>query len=328
MLKYLIIQLDDTSTSYCHYENKKKERRLIALDDLKAGIRFAMKENLMIQFVYPDDELPQEYKDAIHSIDHSDIVSALCEDATLREKADVIVFNGWTGMETHGFRDEEVCVLRTTKAELWDKHQVLKPVLATVKRLNIVVTDVETFAEQDFERYENMLQTLSEEVERLYVEGKSPQLNLLTDRMMLDKMNNCNAGWENITLAPDGRFYVCPAFYLAEDDEDYGLGEAKYSIGDLQSGLDIKNPQLYRLDHAPLCRKCDAYQCKRCVWLNRKTTYEVNTPGHEQCVVAHLERNASRELLNHIRRHGAFLPQREEIKEINYLDPFEARKEW
>lgn len=52
-------------------------------------------------------------------------------------------------------------------------------------------------------------------------------------------------------------------------------------------------------------------------------TYEVNTPSHEQCVISHLERNASRLLLSNIRKHGTFLPNKE-IKEIKYLDPFEA----
>ena len=51
MLQYLIILLDDTSTSYCHYENNKTKRQLISIEDLKAGIYYAMKENLMIQFV-------------------------------------------------------------------------------------------------------------------------------------------------------------------------------------------------------------------------------------------------------------------------------------
>ena len=171
------------------------------------------------------------------------------------------------------------------------------------------------------------LSILSKILEALYLNGKSPQLNLLTDRMMLEKMNNCNAGWENITLAPDGKFYVCPAFYLASDEEDYGLGKSKFSIGNLNDGLDIKNPQLYKLSHAPLCRNCDAYQCKRCVWLNRKTTFEVNTPSHEQCVVAHLERNASRELLYNIRKYGEFLPHIK-MNEIKYLDPFEMKEEW
>ena len=328
MIQYLIILLDDTSISYCHYDNPKTERRLISLDDLRNGIFFAMKENLMIQFVYPDYPLPQEYVDVIDTIDHSDIVSSTCKDEELLSIADVIVFNGWTNIKsTMQKYDNAAYVLRTTKTELFDRYEQLIPLLCGITRLNIVITDVETFTDIDFDTYKGLLKVLADAVEKQYVDGKSPQLNLLTDRVMLDKMNNCNAGVENITLAPDGRFYICPAFYLAGDDEDYGLGKSKFSIGDLNTGLDIKNPQLYRLDHAPLCRRCDAYQCKRCVWLNRKTTYEVNTPSHEQCVVAHLERNASRDLLYSIRKHGVFLPNKE-IKEIDYLDPFDVKVEF
>ena len=327
MLQYLIILLDDTSTSYCHYGNERAGRRLIALEDLKAGIFFAMKENLMIQFVYPDYELPQAYKDAIQSIDHSDFVSSTCEDASLRRQADVVVYHGFSALRDKQPEAGTTCVLRTTKAELFQQYAALKDLLPRLTRLNVVITDVETFTGADFETYRDVLTALAAVVEQCYVDRKSPQLNLLTDRMMLERMNNCNAGVENITFAPDGRFYICPAFYLAGDEEDYGLGKAKFSIGDLEHGLDVKSPQLYRLDHAPLCHRCDAYQCKRCVWLNRKTTYEVNTPGHEQCVVAHLERNASRSLLANIRRHGTFLPGHE-IEEIDYLDPFDVKDRW
>ena len=313
MLQYLIILLDDKSTSYCHYENTAKEPGLIPLYTLRAGIRFGMMENLMIQFVYPDYKLPEEYKEAIESIDHSKIVSSLCEDDALLEEADVIVFHDWTGISYGKTFADKSYVLRTTKAELFERHLFLKDFLSKVARLNIVITDIETFDSSDFERYKLVLNALSEHIEKMYVGGKSPQLNILTDRMMLKEMNNCGAGDTNITLAPNGKFYVCPAFYY-EDEAD--------SVGDLEHGLDIKNKQLYKLDHAPICRHCDAWQCKRCIWLNRKTTLEVNTPSHEQCVVAHLERNASRELLQNIRNHGTFLPE-QEIKEIDYLDPFE-----
>ena len=86
MLTYLIILLDDTSVSYCHYNSSFVERNLISLDDLKAGILFAMKENLNIQFVYPNYELPLEYDEAIESIDHTKIKSE-----TYASDADVIV---------------------------------------------------------------------------------------------------------------------------------------------------------------------------------------------------------------------------------------------
>ena len=99
MLQYLIILLDDTSTSFCHYKNNKSVYRLMPIDMLRKGIRFGMIENLMIQFVYPGYELPQEYKDAIETIDHSKIVSALCKDEELKENADVIVFHDWTELD-------------------------------------------------------------------------------------------------------------------------------------------------------------------------------------------------------------------------------------
>lgn len=333
MLQYLVILLDSTATSYCHYENTCHEKKLIPVEDLKQGIFYGMKENLMIQFVYPDYELPQEYKNVINTIDHSDIVSSSCEDDELRKNADVIIYHDWVGIQFSSFDKDGIYTLRTNKEDLFDRYKLLKSIISSTRRLNVVITDIEKFTEEDFKKYKEVLEFLSDVLETCYVEGKSPQLNLLTDRMMLDGMNNCNAGNENITLALDGKFYVCPAFYFSGkcDGNEQSLGEVcqkGYSIGSLKEGLDIKNPQLYKLDHAPICRKCDAYQCRRCVWLNRKTTCEVNTPSHEQCVVAHLERNTSRKLLNNIRKHGSFLSEHEEIKEIDYIDPFEKRNEW
>ncbi len=311
MLKYLVIQLDDTATSFCHYEISKTKRKLISLDNLRSGVLFAMKENLNIQFVYPDYVLPAEYKTVIESIDHVKISSSLCEDETIKKNSDIIVFSDWSGFDLYQWDKNKIYVLRTPKSDLFDRYLFLKSILNKINRINIVVTDIETFSEKDFDKYKQVLSVLSDKIAGLYIDGQSPQMNLLTDRMMLKAMNNCNAGDETITLAPDGRFYICPAFYY----------EQTYSIGTLAEGTDIKNPQLYKLSHAPICRHCDAYQCKRCVWLNRKTTLEVNTPSHEQCVAAHLERNESRQLIENIRKIGEFMPDIS-IPKIDYLDPF------
>jgi CXXX repeat peptide maturase len=293
--------------SYCHYENNRRERKLIPIEKLKQGIRFGMMENLMIQYVYPDYELPEEYAEVIESIDHSKI-------KPVADEADILVVS-----EPVANAVTVPVVWRLNKVQLFEAEKDICEMLTKTPRLNVVITDIDSFTDEDFERYKALLEKLSESVEQLYAEGKSPQLNLLTDRMMLKEMNNCGAGDTCITLAPNGRFYICPAFYF-EDKEDF--------VGDLEHGLDIKNQQLYKLSYAPICRHCDAYQCKRCVWMNRKTTLEVNTPSHEQCVVAHLERNASRDLLNNIRKHSTFLPNQEEITEIDYLDPFDKRDEW
>lgn len=314
MIQYLVILLDDTSTSYCHYTNEKEECRLIKIEDLKAGILFAMKENLMIQLVYPFYELPLEYKDLIDTISCCKIQPIAYAD----DDVDIVIFDEWNIFNEYTFHSEIAYIFRTNKDDFFNKYDILLKAFDKITRLNIVITDVDTFNEKDFDEYKLVLKKLTDGVSVEYQKGKSPQLNLLTDRMVLDEMNNCNAGWKNITLAPDGKFYVCPAFYQSEES---------YCIGTLSEGLNIKNPQLYKLNYAPLCSCCDAYQCKRCIWLNRKTTMEVNIPSHEQCVSAHLERNASRNLLSAIRALGTFLPDKD-IKEINYLDPFDVKNEY
>lgn len=310
MLKYIVIQLDDTSVSFCHYDNPKTEHGLMPIDVLKNGIVWAMKENLMIQFVFPDYTLPVEYQKLIDTVDHSSI-----KPVGEGTDADVMVVQSWDDLDRMASNDAFI-VLRTSKKDLFENYSRLVTVLRETSRLNVVITDIHKFSDSDFDTYRNILEQLVEQVKKLYANGQYIQLNILTDRISLRCMNNCNAGGESITLAPDGKFYVCPAFYLESDG---------YSVGDLSTGLDIMNPQLYRLDHAPICRKCDAYQCRRCVWLNRKTTLEVNTPSHEQCVVAHLERNASKQLLESLRS-SEVLSGCHDIPEISYLDPFDIIK--
>ena len=310
MLQHLVILLDDTSVSYCHYENTKANRKLISLNDLKSGIFFAMKQNLMIQFVYPDYELPEEYHTLIESIDHQRVMPV----SKAADGAEVIVFDRWDKIFEISSGRDTVYVVRATKNDLFQDAEKLFPLLEKLNRINIVLTDADTFSDADFAAYRQLLSNLTDATTGQYARRHFPQLNILTDRVLLDRMNNCNAGVENITLAPNGQFYVCPAFYY-ENESD--------AIGNPAEGIEIRNRQLFQLAYAPLCRRCDAYQCRRCVWLNRKTTLEVNTPSHEQCVIAHLERNASREWLLGMKD---FFPDRE-IAEIQYLDPFENVKE-
>ena len=315
MLQYLVIILDNTSTSYCHYASAESERRLISLDDLKKGIFFAMKENLMVQYVWPNYELPQEYKQIMDSVDHHVIAPSSLFSNGL--KADIVVWNDWREMLKNRIEDNVAYVLRISKKELFMHAMKIAKCFERIVRLNIIVTDVWSFKDEDYEQYSSILDCFCQAIVKIYREGEKMQLNLLTDRIFLEKMNNCNGGNEIIALAPNGKFYVCPAFYYDEMDN----GNIS-DVGNLMDGLNVKYPYLYKLSHAPICRNCDAYQCKRCVWLNRKLTNEVNIPGHEQCVMAHIERNASRKLLNQLRAEGQFMPA-VVIEEKEYLDPFE-----
>lgn len=313
-LQYLVILLDDTSVAYCHADNPLTERRLMPLETLRKAIRFGMKQNLMIQYVYPDYELPEEYNALTESIDHVKI------------GRDVRVYNGVPASAAG-----KNVVLRLTIGEFIAGQYDIAALLPQVERLNICLTDIAAFRDEQAEDYKKALETLNAVLVNLYKKENPTQVNMLTDRLVLTEMHNCEAGIGNITVAPNGKFYLCPAFYY---DEQMGVSnrmnhstrDASRSVGDLDSGLDIPNRQLLQLDHAPLCRKCDAYHCHRCIWLNDRLTMDANTPSHQQCVLAHLERNAGRKLQQILAAQG--LHTGNEIPKVDYLDPFDVREEW
>ena len=313
MLTHLIILLDDTSVSYCHYEVTRAEHRLISIENLKAGIMFAMKENLNVQFVYPDYDLPSDYADVIETTDHSKVMPI-----SMSHNADVVVLEEWQNLSDNVV-ENKTCLLKASRHELAQGKELIKKLFDKAARLNIVVTDVESFMDKDIDEYKRLLNSLADYMLDSFHKGKTPQMNLLTDRIFLHEMNNCNAGYSNVTLAPNGKFYLCPAFYYEDES---------HSVGDLKAGLYIKNQQLLNIDHAPICRICDAFQCKRCIWLNNRLTMDLNTPSHQQCVIAHIERNASRELVEKLGKDGLRLKGSQTIEELNELDPFNNVNKW
>lgn len=325
-MQYLVILLDDTSVAYCHADNPLTERRLMPLDTLRKAIRFGMKQNLMIQYVYPDYDLPEEYNALIETIDHVKI------------GRDIPIYNA---VPAH--TESKTIVLRLSIADFIAHQYDIAALLPQVQRINICLTDIASFRDEQAEDYQHALATLTQVIENLYkaqakqesaefgVGEVAGQLSILTDRLALNEMHNCGAGVTNITVAPNGRFYLCPVFYY---DECRGLSnrmnhrtqDASRSVGDLDGGLCIPNPQLLQLDHAPLCRKCDAFHCHRCIWLNDRLTMDANTPSHQQCVIAHLERNASRDLQQRLITDGFCFEH--DIPAITYLDPFDVREKW
>lgn len=297
------------------------------LDTLHECILYGMKENLYIQFVLPNYMLPKEYWVEMNQIDHTLIISSQYDILEVTPKnvfyryPDVIVIEGVDNLKKCVFRHGQSYILKTRIDELALNHKYIAQCFDQLSRLNIVLSDADKITECHYIQYKAILDYFSCILERLYVNGLNPQVNILTDRIFVDSMNNCGAGETCVTIAPDGNIYPCPAFY-----QDYIEDFNDFILGNVRDGLSIKNRALFRLDHAPLCRNCDAYQCKRCVWLNKKQTKEINIPSHEQCVMAHIERNASRLLLYNIRKRVDFMKDID-IKEISYLDPFDVKPE-
>lgn len=317
MLKYIVIPLAENAVSYCHYNTIGEGANIISEDVLQKAIRYAMLENLHVTFVFPNQSIPENYLAIIDTISHTKIAPI---NSPLASMANIIVAKGIAELDCSRISNNQIMVLRISYNEIDCINQLYNKLRGKVSRINIIVTDIDKSNKKVWGEYKSVLDELQLKVSEELQENNHTQINILSDRLYLAGMNNCNAGYESMTLMPNGRFYPCPGFYYDNPDENFG---------NIEQGVCVRNQQLYKLDHAPICSHCDAYQCRRCVWLNRRTTLEVNTPSKEQCVWSHIERNASGKILSSIRKNmGEMVLQNISIPEVKYLDPFDNRDEW
>jgi CXXX repeat peptide maturase len=315
VIRYLIVILEYDSAPFCCYEiNDRDRNETIPLDLLKRIVNFAIKNGVAINFLYGDTVLPPGYEKVIAEAEHMKMIPL--RHARFHEDA-IFIINSEKDLQYLDVlekSDLNNLILRVSRDDLGSLCATVKRLIGKFKRLNVIVKDIGSFDGFSFSIYEDQLEDVRALIEREYSKGNFIEINILSDRVFLTNMNNCNAGTHHLTVAPNGKFYLCPAFYYENEDKN---------LGGFNDGIDIKNARLLELEYAPICRNCDAYHCKRCIYLNEKLTSELNTPSHQQCVIAHLERNASRKFLKNVRVHIDLSDRIPPIPKIDYLDPLD-----
>ena len=316
MIHYLIVILEHNSAPFCCYDIKGRDAKgLIDLDLLKKTVGFAIKNGLSVNFLYGAAPLPPEYEEIIGEVDHMKMVPL--SHAAPHENAVFIIDGEKDLRDVHVLETGDLnnIILRVGRDDLGSLGAAVKKLMGKFKRLNVIIKDAGTFTEEAFSLYAGQLEDIRAVVEEEYRKGNFVEINVLTDRVFLTNMNNCSAGTAHLTVAPNGRLYLCPAFYY-ENEAD--------SLGALGDSVEIRNAHLLELENAPICRNCDAWHCRRCVYLNGKVTSELNTPSHQQCVLAHLEREASRRFLENIGPDTGLDGRVTPIPRLDYLDPFDV----
>lgn len=318
-MQTLMVLMDSDAPSFCYYDTTKKSREVMSDELLRKIVYYGLTENLSLNLVMGNQPLTDSQKEILkwsnYVIYRSPKAAFEADDKTM----DVFDFESDTW--TENYKPTPLLVLRIAKENLEKLPAWLETHSLAVERISLFVKDMDAMSDAELETYRNVLDELKAWLPERE-EAKPFELSILTDRLQLENPNHCDAGVKHVTIAPDGVFYVCPGFYYRENNRDFVISDIDTVLKTHE--LPIKNKQLYQLDHAPICSDagCDCHQCKRCVWMNKRSTLEVNTPSRQQCVCAHLERNASRDLLEPL-----FLTEMVQIPEIDYLDPFEKLME-
>ncbi len=308
---HLYLMLSNKATRHCTYTPDDSKEIKMDLDILKKGLEYARYNFYTPVLMVPAEGLTVEQKELIKDLDVLQIHSGGDIDQT---KESILVYDN----RVEEILEGDIGLMLVKPKNFQGLAKNLQKLFGKYPRVNLVVEEANKITNEDLAIYEEELIKMAEYLTDKLSEGVYLELNVLSDMFNLDKMANCNAGVDSYTLAPNGEFFICPAFY-------YDNSEA---IGTIEDGVTFDYQDFLRLDKSPICTACDAYHCRRCVYLNKKQTKEFLIPGKTQCVISHVERKVGR-------KYAGMLDEKNILKqitsrtidqifpEIDYYDPFE-----
>ena len=314
-LEYINVIIANSAVSFCHYDNnfcQGDKNQFMPIELLRKVISFSSKHGLYLNILCGNESVPSELIEEINKADHLKF-KPLNNSDNAEECIVIVDEQDYNNASLLPADKIETIILRIQKKNLTDLAKLAGQYSERCRKLNIVLAGLEEYSPSDIYLYEEQMTDMASLFSERLKRGTISEINCLSDRMVLKEMNNCNAGITHVTFAPNGNFYLCPGFY---HDNESG------NIGNIRDGINIKNPDLLTLDKSPICRICDAYQCKRCVYLNKKMTAEINVPSYEQCVLSHIERNVTRSLIAELKYSNSQFHHIADIDKLPYIDPF------
>ena len=263
-VKHLILYMDNMDTLYCLHGDKSNDyiNQKMSQDMIENAIKFAEKNNLKPLFYN------HGYLTDVIDIAKSNMSISVVDLKNLYE-----------------------CNLSSIINLLIDKISIESIFLGfkylldkNVTRINFILSDIQFWSDEDLSLYSEQLINVASFIKENEL---SVNINVLHDVTVSERIYyGCDAGVNSYTLAPNGKIYICPAFYFENAD--------KYSIGDLDNGFVFKYGECLYNNKFPGCSGCKNYNCRRCLYLNKMMTNEYSISPDIQCKVSNLEAEISK----------------------------------
>ena len=208
--------MSDNMTPHCAYRNTKNTNDSMTKEIFGKGISFC-KENDFTPFILG------------HNQDIQDTDSYMSIDNARNSYQNTIVVHDNEIIST---TQSENCILLINKNNLNNLFDYISELFKYSYRINLILESIENWDKQDIEMYEQQLDKLIPYIANTYKNSIPVELSVLTDVWNFRTMRNCDAGTASFALAPNGKIYICPAFYF-ENPDNY--------VGTLENGIEVKN---------------------------------------------------------------------------------------
>lgn len=314
--KELYFLLSDDYVSYCSYDNKDKAISEFSNETLIKGLKFAHHHFYKPVFVHSKSNFSFENQKDFEGYEILHIVPAeFMNQAIASNLKEILPVYNLKNLSAYDKKLDNL-IFNISASEIKYLFDSVKILLSRTNRINVNITDLnKNFDELEYKRQMAQIKDLISNIDK--DQGILKEINLLTDILFINSHDNCKAGHKTFVLAPNEKLYTCCAVYSNEADSN---------IGNLDEGIIVDyDARLYEIKNSSICRLCDAYQCKNCVYTNRLYTKEVNVSPSFQCRKSHIERLVSSALLEQINHSTKFRWNIDkQINDLGYLDPATA----
>jgi CXXX repeat modification system protein len=308
-VKSLVVLLDESAPSFCYYEaHPSASPRRMTRAMLERVLALADAHALALQLLCGHEGIEPFVRHLVGQRPYTRYLPVGVADAA---PDDVLIVDGpECDSRLWGPNRHPVCVLRLRPDDLELLPETWERLSEHAYRIVLVLVELDRYDESALSRYEKTLLDVRQRLAAKYLRGVAAELSVVSDRLGLDSPVECGAGIDHLTVTPNGDLHICPGF--AVDGEP--------PVGSVAQGWNLPNAALLERARAPICGSCDAFHCRRCVYMNRRATLEINTPAWQVCRAGHIEREASRVMLASLHQRRCMEGIRP-IAPLDYADP-------
>lgn len=185
--------LDSTAPSFCYYKRGTKQEK-ISFENLKKAIEYCQENHFFITVIYPEDELEDEIQQLLEDLPHIKILPI--SQIRLLEEGDLLVVDYKQEKELFDKIPENNylnLILRMEMAEICNIENIYYNHHHKFCRLSIILTDIHHADENALNQYRLNLKRIKDYIYKDLDFDSELQISILTDRITLSEMNNCNA---------------------------------------------------------------------------------------------------------------------------------------
>ena len=190
-----------------------------------------------------------------------------------------------------------------------------------IKNISINIQDYNKWTKETLVIYKKELEKIAQLIINCWSQNRFVHIDRLTHSLLLKQSGQCMAGRNTYTMFPNGKIYLCPAFYYLKDNEDF-------CVGNIDSGIENKYKKNLENAKFGVCNTCKALHCQRCIFNNKISTGELSVSAEIQCVISHLELKTTDSIIDRVRELNIDVPKNIKLipNNLNYFDPLSEKR--